>query len=219
MRARAVFERLAEQRGVPDWTGCRGDPLAELVATILSQHTSDLNSERAFAALVARFPTWQEVLDADPSALADAIRSGGLAEVKARRIQAVLAAIQADRGELDLEFLRAAPTDEARRYLEELPGVGPKTAACVLVFALEQPAVPVDTHVYRVARRLGLIPVSMGADGAHAALDQQVPPRLRYAFHVLLIQHGREICRAQRPLCERCPLLDVCPRIGVASTQ
>jgi endonuclease III len=214
--AHAVFDRLVQRYGVPDWTSVRGDALAEVVHTILSQHTSDLNSDRAYAALRARFPTWRAVLDADPSDLADAIRGGGLAEVKAKYILAVLAAVQSDRGELDLEFLRALPYEQARDYLRALPGVGPKTAACVQVFALQQPALPVDTHVHRVSRRLGLIPPTMGADPAHLALERQVPPPVRYAFHVLLIRHGRDTCKAPRPLCEACPLADICPRDGVA---
>jgi len=214
-RARLVFCRLAEGSGAPEWDQRGGNALEELVGTILSQHTSDVNAERAYQALRARFPTWQAVLEADPAAVAEAIRAGGLAEVKAHRIQAVLAAIQAERGALDLEFLRALPTEQARAYLEALPGVGPKTAACVLVFALGKPAIPVDTHVHRVARRLELIPPGMNADAAHRALEAQVPERFRYAFHVLLIRHGRAICRAPIPRCESCPLLDLCPRVGV----
>jgi endonuclease-3 len=215
-RAHATFEALAERYGVPDWSVVRDDALAEVVQTILSQHTSDLNSARAYAALKQRFPSWESVLQAGPAALSDAIRAGGLAEVKARYILAALEAVQADRGELDLEFLREVPYEQARSYLRALPGVGPKTAACVQAFALQQPALPVDTHVHRVSRRLGLIPPAMGADPAHVALERQVPPSLRYAFHVLLIRHGRGTCKATRPLCELCPLADSCPRVGVA---
>jgi endonuclease-3 len=214
-RAHTAFDRLAERYGIPDWSAVRDDALAEVVQTILSQHTSDINSARSYAALKKRFPLWTSVLDADPSDLANAIRAGGLAEVKAKYIRAVLAAVQADRGKLDLEFLRALPYEQARDYLRALPGVGPKTAACVQVFALQQPALPVDTHVHRVSRRIGLIPPRMGADPAHTALERQVPPPLRYAFHVLLIRHGRDTCKASRPLCEACPLADVCPRVGV----
>jgi len=216
-RAQEIFFRLAESHGEPVWDRRGGDALEELVGTILSQHTSDVNSERAYASLRARFPTWREVLESDQDALVESIRSGGLAPTKARAIRAALLDIVADRGEADLEFLRDLSDTEARAYLERLPGVGPKTAACVLAFALGMPALPVDTHVQRVGTRLGLIPPRVSVGAAQAQLEAQVPPPKRYAFHVLLIRHGRTICKAPRPLCERCPLENLCPKVGVVA--
>ena len=187
-----------------------GDPLDGLVGTILSQHTSDVNSHRAHQRLRERFPTWQAVLDAPEEALADAIRVGGLARLKARRIQEVLARVVAEHGGFDLGFLADLPLDEARAWLTALPGVGPKTAACVLMFDLDRPALPVDTHVHRVSRRLGLIGPRVSADAAHAILEAQLPPEQVYAFHVSMIAHGRRICRAPVPKCGLCPLTELC---------
>lgn len=187
-----------------------GDPLDGLVATILSQHTSDLNSGRAHRSLRATFPDWAAVLDAPDEALVAAIRSGGLANLKARRIKEVLARVAAERGDFDLGFLADLPLDEARRWLVALPGVGPKTAACTLLFNLGRPALPVDTHVHRVARRLGLIGPRVGAAAAHEALEAQLDPDRIYSFHVNMIAHGRRICRAPAPRCGICPLAEVC---------
>jgi endonuclease III len=207
-----VYERLDETYGLPEWRPT-GDPLGELVATILSQHTSDVNSERAYRRLRERFAMWEEARDAPVEEVADAIRSGGLAEVKAERIQDILRLLTERLGDapLTLDFLAALPMKEADAYLRALPGVGPKTAACVLLFALGKPAFPVDTHVWRVTRRLGLIGAKVSADAAHIALERMIPPAWRYAMHINLIYHGRRICTAQRPDCERCPL-----RVGCA---
>ena len=215
--ATLVLERLRARYGEPA-PRRPDDPLAELVQTILSQHTSDVNTARAYASLRAAFETWDAVLVAPTPAVADAIRSGGLAEVKAPRIQAVLAAIRQDRGELSLDFLRDLDVQEGRRYLTALAGVGPKTAACVLLFSLGMPTLPVDTHVHRVARRLGLIGPKVGAARAHVALEAAIRPGDVYAFHMLLIHHGRAICRAPVPRCSACPLADICPRVGVPRT-
>lgn len=179
--------------------------------TVLSQHTSDLNAGRAFEALRARFPTWEAVVRARPMSVADAIRSGGLANVKAPRIQAILREIHDREGGYDLSFLRERSDAEATRYLSSLHGVGPKTAAIVLAFSLGRNALAVDTHVHRVTRRLGLIPSTASAERAHAILEELVPPELRVPMHVGLIRLGREICKAPRPACDACPLKDVCP--------
>jgi endonuclease-3 len=178
---------------------------------VLSQHTSDVNSERAFDSLRARFSDWEAVRLAPVAEVADAIRSGGLAVVKALRIRRILTQILDARGELSLEFLRGLCLAEARTFLRGLDGVGPKSAACVLLFSLNQPAMPVDTHVHRVAGRLGLIPPRMSADAAHEQLERMVPPEDVYRFHVGLIRHGRAICKAQRPRCSECPLNLLCP--------
>jgi endonuclease-3 len=206
-----IYERLAETYDLPEWRPT-GDALGELVATILSQHTSDVNSERAYKQLRERFPTWEAIRDAPVVEVAQAIRSGGLAEVKAERIQRVLQLLteRLDGAPLALDFLAALPMEEADAYLRALPGVGPKTAACVLLFALGMPAFPVDTHVWRVTRRLRLIGAKVTADAAHIALERIIPPGWRYAMHINLIRHGRRICTAQCPACERCPLRAGC---------
>lgn len=204
-----VNARLAEVYGPRERYTAR-DPLDELILTILSQNTSDLNSGRAYRSLRAAYPSWQAVLDADTDELYATIKSAGLGRIKAPRIQAVLHEILQRRGAFDLQFLRALPMAEARQWLRSLPGIGPKTAACVLCFACDMPALPVDTHVHRVSQRLGLIGPRVGADAAHDLLEQAVPAADVYAFHVTMILHGRQICHAQRPACERCPLADLC---------
>jgi len=191
--------------GTPEWKP-DGDPLGGLVGTILSQHTSDVNSERAYRQLVATFSTWEQVRDAPVEQVAQAIRSGGLANMKAPRIQEVLRVLTSrlNGAPLALSFLADLPLAEARAYLRSLPGVGPKTAACVLLFSLGMPACPVDTHVHRVSRRLGLIGAKVSADQAHTIFESIVPGEWAYALHVHLIRHGRRVCHAQRPDCERC---------------
>jgi endonuclease-3 len=188
----------------------RRDPLSELVMTILSQNTNDTNSGRAYASLRQRFPSWQAVLAADGQDLAEAIRVGGLANVKAPRIQQILRRVRDERGALSLDFLDAMTVAEAREYLLTLPGVGPKTAACVLLFSLHKPALPVDTHVHRVSQRLGLTPLKTSAEKAHELLEALVPADLYYPFHLLLIEHGRSLCHARRPACGRCPVSTYC---------
>lgn len=182
----------------------------ELVATVLSQHTSDTNSGRAFAQLKTRFPSWEQVADAPGEQVADAIRCGGIADQKARRIQQILAAIEGREGSLDLGHLHDLDDAAAETYLRSLPGVGPKTAACVLAFSMGRPAFPVDTHVHRVAMRLGWIPANTTADQAHQLLAPRVPPGIRYDLHVAMITHGRTVCRAQQPRCGTCILRGLC---------
>jgi endonuclease III len=191
----------------------------ELVATVLSQHTSDVNSDRAFAQLKARFPEWEQVADAPVTQIADAIRAGGIANQKARRIQQILAAIEAREGSLDLSRLHDMDDAAAERYLRDLPGVGPKTAACVLVFAMGRPAFPVDTHVHRIVRRLGWVPAAASADKAHQVLAPIVPPAIKYDLHVAMISHGRTVCRAARPLCDDCVLRDLCAYAAAAPNE
>ncbi len=201
--------RLSRLYGMPVWRP-HGDPMTELVLTILSQNTSDTNSGRAFMRLKERFPTWDALKDAPVEEIEGAIAVGGLARQKAPRIKASLQAVYEARGGWDLEFLRDLPMEEAKAWLRALNGVGPKTAACVLMFALGRPALPVDTHVHRVAQRLGLAPAKASAEKAHDILEALLAPDEVYPFHVSLIKHGRRLCRAQRPLCGECPLLDGC---------
>ena len=188
------------------------DPLEELILTVLSQNTSDVNSGRAYAAMRERFPTWESLAQADPTELAVSIRPGGLANVKAPRLLAILEEIeQREGGTLDLSWMRRAHSDKVTAYLTSLPGVGPKTVACVLAFSLGRPALPVDTHVHRVARRLGFVDERTDAAKAHLVMEVLVPARLRVRMHVGMIRLGRTICRAGRPACGVCPLQDLCP--------
>lgn len=202
-RLRARFGELEPPRSV--------DPLDELILTVLSQHTSDLNAERAFAQLREGLPTWKSVVEARTTTVADAIRIGGLANSKAPRIQAILREVREREGRFDLSALRAMSDAEARVYLTSLPGVGPKTAAVVLSFALGRDAIPVDTHVHRVSKRLGLVPSNTTAEKADRLLHELVPDGLRTPLHVALIRLGREICKAPVPRCRECPLKDLCP--------
>jgi endonuclease-3 len=207
---REILRRLARRFGPLD-PGRRLEPMDELVLTILSQNTSDVNSGRAFAAIRRRYPTWVALAEANPDELARTIRPGGLANVKAPRILAILHEIVVREGSLDLSWMKGARTARIQAYLTSLPGVGPKTAACVLAFSLGRPALPVDTHVLRVARRLGFFDRRTDAVRAHQVMERLVPPRLRVRMHVGMIRLGREICRAGRPSCEICPLQDLCP--------
>ena len=178
--------------------------------TVLSQHTSDTNSERAFHTLKERFPTWEQILDAPAEEVAAAIRSGGLADQKAPRIKRILAEIEEREGRLDLSRLNELDDQTVDEYLCSLPGVGPKTAACVLVFAMGRAAFPIDTHVHRIVRRLGWVDDKVSADQTHRRVGPLVPSEIRYELHMALINHGRNICKAQRPRCPDCVLLDFC---------
>jgi endonuclease-3 len=206
---RQVYEILLERYGAPQWRQ-HLPPVDELVSTILSQSTSDLNRDRGFAALQARFPTWEAVMQAPAAAVIDAIRPAGLANQKGPRIQAALRHIAARRGALELDFLAQLQLAEAEAWLTEIEGVGPKTAAIVLLFAFNRPAFPVDTHVHRVTQRLGLIGGRVSAEKAHPILAGLGDPATYYAMHLNLIRHGRETCQARRPACERCPLTTLC---------
>jgi endonuclease-3 len=207
---RTVQRRLRDEQGAFK-PKPRLPIIDELVATVLSQATSDRNSERAFAELKTRFPSWEQVEAAPREEVANAIRSGGIADQKARRIQQILRAIDEREGRIDLDRLNDLDDQAVEGYLTSLPGVGPKTAACVLVFSMERAAFPVDTHVLRVATRLSWIPPKTNADKAHRLLAHRVPPEIRYDLHLALITHGRTVCKAQRPRCAECALLDLCP--------
>ena len=208
-RAMQVHERLLEVYGEPIWR----HPLPaidELVSTILSQNTNDVNRDRGFNALRAKFPNWEQVRDAPPEDVIDAIRPAGLANQKGPRIQQVLRSISEERGSLDLSFLGELAVDEARAWLTRFNGVGPKTAAIVLCFSLGKPAFPVDTHIYRVTGRIGLRPEKMTVEQAHPHLEGLFLPETYYPAHLNLIRLGREVCTARNPYCERCPILRLC---------
>ena len=218
-RVRAVGRRLARRYGPAK--KARLDPLDELMLTILSQNTSDTNRDRAYESLRSRFPDWDAVRVAARAAVEDAIRPAGLWQQKARVIQETLEGVLAERGELNLSHLDELPDDQVIAYLTNFRGVGVKTAACVLCFSLGRPYMPVDTHVHRVARRLGLIPLRATAEQAHNLLNRKdaVPPEVRFSFHIQLIRHGRAVCRANRPACGDCVLEDLCPKAGVANAE
>jgi len=209
-----VIELLAAQHGrLPRRP--RRDPLDELVLGVLSQNTSDVNSDHAFAQLKRTFPTWQSVVEAPASHIEDAIRPGGLAPTKSLRLKAMLAEILKRCGSFDLSFLGEMPLDEAEAWLQSLPGVGPKTAAVVLLFSLGRPAFPVDTHVHRVLHRLGLAASGASATQVQAMWEPRLSPDDVYAFHLYLIVHGRRTCVARRPRCPECSLRHGCPSARV----
>jgi len=208
-RAQQIHQRLVDFYGYPDWRNPL-PPLQELVSTILSQNTNDTNRDRAFEALTTRFPTWEEVRDADKQKVIDTIRPAGLANQKGPRIQNILKEITEQRGSLDISFLEDMSTEEARQWLLQFKGVGPKTAAIVLQFSLEKPAFPVDTHIYRITGRIGIRPAKMSADQTHAYVEELLPEEAYYPAHLNIIRLGREICNARKPNCSRCPLNDMC---------
>jgi len=208
-RALAIHERLLEFFGMPEWRTPL-PALDELVSTILSQNTNDVNRDVAFFALKDKFATWEAVRDAPAKSIIAAIRPAGLANQKGPRIKAVLQAITKARGELSLDFLKDYSAEEARDWLTQFNGVGPKTAAIVLQFSLDIPAFPVDTHIYRVSGRLGLRPANMNVEKAHPYMESLFPPDTYYAAHLNIIRLGREICIARKPNCPACPLTQLC---------
>ena len=220
-RSGQILNLLEREYGNPEWRPNQ-DPISVLVQTILSQNTSDVNSGTAFRSLVTSFAKWEDVADADVDAIVQSIRSGGLERIKAQRIKQVLREIMQERGRLELDFLSQLSLSDAEDWLLKLPGVGLKTARCVLLFALGMPALPVDTHILRVARRLGLISPKASPQEAHHLLGIIVPPQEVYQFHVLMIEHGRRTCHARRPHCWECVLKEICPSYPlteVASNQ
>lgn len=208
-RAIKIHQTLLTAFGEPIWR----NPLPaidELVSTILSQNTNDINRDRAFESLRAKFPTWEAVRDAKEEDVINAIRPAGLANQKGPRMQQVLRSISEERGALDLQFLAELPIEESRAWLTKFNGVGPKTAAIVLCFSLGVPAFPVDTHVYRVTGRLGLRPEKMNVEQAHPYLESIFPPETYYAAHLNIIRLGREVCNARKPNCPQCPVNKLC---------
>jgi endonuclease-3 len=205
-----VIELLEQEYGPRRWQPDR-DPIDVLIGTILSQNTSDTNSGRAFTSLKASFDSWEAVASAPAEHIAQVIKSGGLSQIKAVRIKQVLEQIEKEQGRISLDFLKSMNMAEAEDYLMRLPGVGHKTASCVLLFSLGKPALPVDTHVFRVAKRLGLIDARASIEKAHSLLQEQVSPSKVYQFHVHMIEHGRRICHARQPQCDRCILRGICP--------
>lgn len=205
---RRIAPTLETLYGRKPWQ--RHDGMDELISCILSQSTTDANRDRGFDALKTQYPTWAEVHHAPLSELVATIRPAGLANSKAPYIQGSLAQIYEQRGEYNIDFIEALPVDEAKKWLQSLPGVGPKTAAIVLCFGYNRPAFPVDTHVHRVGKRLGLLPQKISANKAHEHMEAIVPPEEYYAFHMQMIYHGRALCKARNPQCDECPLQAEC---------
>lgn len=208
-KALIVHKLLLDEYGHHEWRPHR-DALSGLVGTILSQNTSDVNSNRAFARLRERFPSWEDLLEADTEEIAEAIRPGGLADIKAPRIKNALQTIVEQQHKLDLGFLQNMDTEDAMAWLQSLEGVGPKTAAIILLFSLGRPVLPVDTHVLRVSRRVGLVDPKTSAEKAHEVLGALVPKDAVLDFHINMVRHGREICHARQPQHDKCVLAPVC---------
>lgn len=217
-RTLTIHRRLLEMYGEPVWRNPL-PPVDELVSTILSQNTNDSNRDRAFESLRRCFPTWEAVRDAPQEEVIEAVRVAGLANQKGARIQAALKDITEQRGALNLDFLKDMPDEEAYDWLVQFKGVGPKTAAIVLLFSLGKPAFPVDTHIYRVSGRLGLRPEKMSVEDAHTHLAALFPPDAYYAAHLNIIRLGREICQARKPKCLECPLKDLCEYFQTIATR
>ena len=212
-KMRKVSDGLLDVYGPIDWI-TRRKAIDELVYTILSQHTSDVNSERAFANLMHTFGDFDSVADAEEQEIEAAIRSGGLSKSKAPRIKKVLNEIRMEVGSFDLSFLSEMPMRDAKQWLMKFNGIGPKTAAIILCFSFQMPAMPVDTHIFRVSKRLGLIGKKITAEKAHDLLERVVPPAEIFQFHMFLIRHGRDTCKARKPSCDVCVLSKICPSFG-----
>ncbi|MFP4323397.1 MAG: endonuclease III domain-containing protein [Anaerolineales bacterium] len=200
---------LREQYGYPTWRQ-HLPPLDELVSTILSQATSDGNRDKGFYALKARYADWEAVRDAPVEEIAETIRPAGLAQQKAPRIKDALRYVTEARGELSLDFLEDMPVEDAHTWLTNIHGIGRKTSSIILLFCFNRPAFPVDTHVHRVSKRLGLVPAKTNAEKAHPILEALAEPADYYADHLNFIRHGRQICQARQPKCAQCFLQDHC---------
>jgi len=210
-----VDRRLLRCYGDRNWNPQFEELLDGLIHTILSQNTSDVNSHRAFRELKDRFPTWEEAAGAETGEIEEAIRSGGISRVKAERIKKVLEIVRQDCGAYSLGCLREMESEQALQYLLDMPGVGRKTAAVLLLFQMGYPYFPVDTHIFRVGKRLDIIPPKASADRAHDIMDALVPDDIKFRLHINLIEHGRQVCKARKPNCPGCCLNDICPRVGV----
>lgn len=204
-----IVQNLENTFGEPK-LAAKSDALTMLVKIILSQATSDANSRRTFQNLQKRFRRWSDVSAADEAEIADAIRLGGLANQKAKVIKELLAQIKARRGKISLEFLDKLPDEDAREFLSSFRGIGPKTVACTLLFALHKEIFPLDTHIFRVLKRMGILSPKISDEKAHRFLDRIVPKGKFYSLHVNLIRLGRTVCRPREPLCEKCPLIEYC---------
>jgi endonuclease III len=204
-----IVQNLENAFGEPKLKG-KSDPLAMLINIVLSQATSDTNSDRTFKSLKKHFRNWENVLAADEYEIAETIKSGGLANQKSKVIKDLLSQIKEKHGKLSLKFLEKMTDEEARDYLLQYRGIGPKTVACTLLFALQKEVFPLDTHIFRVLKRIGVLPAKITDAKAHRLLDELVPHKKFYSLHRNLIRLGREICHPREPLCDSCPLIEYC---------
>ncbi len=213
-KIRRIFKKLKEEYGeIRPW---KRSPMDTLVAVILSQNTNDRNSFAAFEKLKNKYSSWEKVLNANEREIAKAIKGGGLANIKARRIKRVLRELKEREGRLNLNRLREMGAAEARKYLMEFEGIGPKSAAVIVAFAFQKPSFPIDTHIFRVIKRIPLIPENTSYENAHIMMEGEVPEELKIPFHMQIITHGRKICKAQVPICSECILKGECRRVGVS---
>jgi endonuclease-3 len=213
-----LLTRLRDEYGEPERMKPR-DPLDELIFTILSQNTSDLNRDRAYRSLRERFPTNLDLAQADPSDIEKAIRNGGLARSKSVNIHGILKDLSENKQGIDLDYLKDMRTEDAMKELTSMKGVGSKTAACVMIFSLDRPVFPVDTHIHRIVKRWGLADPKETREHVQERMNELVPDEWKYQGHLLIIKHGKEICKARKPLCGTCVVSDLCPRIGVNRSQ
>lgn len=218
LKIKRIITTLEQYYGIPEAKGFL-EPLDELIFTILSQNTNDRNRDRAWDNLKKTFPNYESILNTPQKFLRDTIRVAGLAEQKSKSIISTLKKLKKDYGKLSLKFLKNYDKEHARRFLLTLKGVGPKTAACVLLFSLKKPAFPVDTHIYRVSKRLGLLPARTNPEKAHLIMEQNVPEKKYISFHINLIHHGRKLCHPSRPKCSVCPVRKFCNFYKIYSPQ
>ena len=204
-----IIKKLKSNYSDPVWER-RMSPIDELIFTILTQHTSDLNAEKAFNNLKRHYDNYENIISADDKKIAKLIKSGGLSNIKSKRIIGVLSEIQNRVGKLNIDFLKDMSITKARDWLTSINGIGPKTASCVLAFSFGLPVIPVDTHVHRVSKRIGLISNKISADEAHGILENKVKIEDRYKFHVLIIEHGRKVCHSRKPSCVKCSIQNLC---------
>lgn len=216
-KTQVLIKQLDDHYGLKKWSRWR-EPVGELVRTILSQNTTDKNSLKAYADLQEAYPTWESIIEADEENIADVIRSGGLANTKAKKIKKALIEIKKQHGSINLEFLANYELSKAEDYLVSLDGVGTKTAACVLIFSFNFPIIPADTHVHRLSNRIGIVEGST-REKTQELLQDEIPDKDKYSFHLNLIEHGRKICKAKNPLCDNCFLQDICDYYQEISTK
>jgi len=209
-RVKTVIQKLEETYGKEIWAGKKRNPLDVLIKTVLSQSTSDWNRDMAWEALSKKYQTWEEVLNLSSGSLAETIRSAGLANQKSERILDILKWIKSEYGQLNIDFICSLPTEKAVEVFTQLKGIGVKTVSVVLAFACGKDIFPVDTHVHRLCRRFGFVPQKATAEKTHNLMQELIPEGKSYSFHINLLKHGRQICRAQNPVCWKCPVFDFC---------